>query len=70
MSVTHGKKENGLLVVIASAAKQSRAVNKTGLLRRFAPRNDDYICGATRFSTFTPSRASMISAIHCRWQCR
>ena len=27
-----------------------------------------YTCGATRFSTFTPSRSSMISAIHCRWQ--
>ncbi len=27
-----------------------------------------YTCGAARFSTFTPSRSSMISAIHCRWQ--
>jgi trans-2,3-dihydro-3-hydroxyanthranilate isomerase len=32
--------------------------------------NDSYGCGATRFSIFTPSRSSMISAIHCRWQCR
>jgi hypothetical protein len=27
-------------IVIASEAKQSRATRKTGLLRRFAPRND------------------------------
>ena len=27
------------------------------------------LCGATRFSILTPSRSSMISAIHCRWQC-
>ena len=24
----------------------------------------NYTCGATKFSTFTPSRSSMISAIH------
>ena len=29
-----------------------------------------HACGATRFSTFTPSRSSMISAIHCRWHSR
>jgi trans-2,3-dihydro-3-hydroxyanthranilate isomerase len=32
--------------------------------------SDSYGCGATRFSIFTPSRSSMISAIHCRWQCK
>jgi hypothetical protein len=26
-----------------------------------------YTCGAAKFSTLTPSRSSMISAIHCRW---
>ena len=31
--------------------------------------NRSHVCGATRFSTLTPSRSSMISAIHCRWQC-
>ena len=41
----------------------------SGLALR-APRNDEcHTCGATRFSTLTPSRSSMISAIHCRWQC-
>jgi len=29
--------------VIASEAKQSRTAMKTGLLRRFAPRNDDRV---------------------------
>jgi hypothetical protein len=28
-----------------------------------------YTCFAAKFSTFTPSRSSMISAIHCRWHC-
>jgi hypothetical protein len=32
--------------------------------------NKTHTCGATRFSILTPSRSSMISAIHCRWQCR
>jgi hypothetical protein len=31
----------GFKAVIASAAKQSIALKKTGLLRRFAPRNDE-----------------------------
>ena len=27
-----------------------------------------YTCFAAKFSILTPSRSSMISAIHCRWQ--
>jgi POT family proton-dependent oligopeptide transporter len=37
----HKAKEEGRNLVIASAAKQSRRSARTGLLRRFAPRNDD-----------------------------
>ena len=38
------------------------------VVRCFAsPRNDGHTCFAAKFSTFAPSRSSMISAIHCRW---
>jgi trans-2,3-dihydro-3-hydroxyanthranilate isomerase len=53
-------------------ARMSAAISGAGVrVARMSLRSSGlrlYTCGATRFSTFTPSRSSMISAIHCRWQ--
>ncbi|MDD1521451.1 hypothetical protein DCG74_29380 [Bradyrhizobium sp. WBAH42] len=42
----------------------------SGFAPRGAPRNDcdPYTCRPAKFSTATPSRSSMISAIIWRWQ--
>src|SRR5207247_7589049 len=45
------------LSVIASAAKQSRAAKKTGLLRRFAPRNDGQDMASPSPLALQPKRA-------------
>ena len=52
-----------------SVEQAAACISLTAAGRIRQPKNR-YTCGATRFSILTPSRSSMISAIHCRWQCR
>jgi PhzF family phenazine biosynthesis protein len=65
---------------VVDAGVESEWRGDVGPCRRWLRANDgrdvfagrrgvSYICRPARFSTFTPSRSSMISAIHCRWHC-
>jgi predicted PhzF superfamily epimerase YddE/YHI9 len=70
---TRAIRPESIIPAVVMDSGLARSLSSGGAERRpvGAPRNENrYTCGATRFSILTRSRSSMISAIHCRWQCK